>query len=500
MASLPPKPTSSPPPPPGKDEDDRRRHPDERSSRDRLYVPSRSRPFGNSYIATYDRAWDDDRHEDRHRDRDRDRRNWDPRDRAPRGREEDRDRFGYRYDRRRDDTYIPYDDRRSRRPPSPRRSDRHRSRSPRGRRPYSPSRYPPRSRMSRSPPPNRRPRYGNEIPRSPRSPRPRRSHSRSRTPEQRKRDHAGEHLSGRPDAQVDPGSMHTSPSPTKRKPSRSRSRGRSSKVVENNKELPAPNPKTKDQKPSLEKTITQKDSSQRSAPDHVISTKPEPKPSLTSPPLAQQRSPQQQLGTNNNEPRGSPRRETQASRDMDIKMRERTPSPHRQPRHVGSQPTRDGPYARRSSRSPPRGPRNLLKTTPASSTAQPQPPHTSNIHGGRRPAPLGMPPHARPGHGPYDASSAIAEQHAKRANKNERLPVTTQIDAEIARLEGHRANLAAEYVQLAKNARRALHELDMATLDLRAAEARRKVTDSHLDKARSGMLGIDGATVDSALA
>lgn len=61
----------------------------------------------------------------------------------------------------------------------------------------------------------------------------------------------------------------------------------------------------------------------------------------------------------------------------------------------------------------------------------------------------------------------------------------------IARLESHRANLAADYVELAKNTRRALHELDMATIDLRAAEARRKVADGHLEKARAGMLGID---------
>ena len=42
-----------------------------------------------------------------------------------------------------------------------------------------------------------------------------------------------------------------------------------------------------------------------------------------------------------------------------------------------------------------------------------------------------------------------------------------------------------------------MHELDMAALDLRAAEARRRIADSHMEKARSGVLGIDALLVDS---
>ena len=114
MASLPPKPVSSPPPL-GKDEDDRRRS-RRPSQDDRAYGPLRSRPMADTYIAAYDR-----RDGDRHRDRDWDRRNWDSRDRGSRGREDDRDRFSHRYDRGRADTYMPSDDRRARRPPSPRR-------------------------------------------------------------------------------------------------------------------------------------------------------------------------------------------------------------------------------------------------------------------------------------------------------------------------------------------------------------------------------------------
>ena len=60
--------------------------------------------------------------------------------------------------------------------------------------------------------------------------------------------------------------------------------------------------------------------------------------------------------------------------------------------------------------------------------------------------------------------------------------------------------MRAECVELSKNTKRALHELDMATIDLRAAEARRKVADSHLERARVGMFGIDAVPVESPLA
>jgi hypothetical protein len=59
----------------------------------------------------------------------------------------------------------------------------------------------------------------------------------------------------------------------------------------------------------------------------------------------------------------------------------------------------------------------------------------------------------------------------------------------------HRAHLASEYVLISRGTRRALHELDTATLDLRAAEGRRRVADSQLEKARAGVLGIDAGTI-----
>ncbi|KAH9951301.1 hypothetical protein B0H21DRAFT_275997 [Amylocystis lapponica] len=67
------------------------------------------------------------------------------------------------------------------------------------------------------------------------------------------------------------------------------------------------------------------------------------------------------------------------------------------------------------------------------------------------------------------------------------------IELEIAKVRTHRLNLAAEYREIAKATRKALHELDMSTIDLKVAEQRRTNTDKHLELARAGTLGIQYA-------
>lgn len=467
MTSLPPKPVSSPPPPPRKDDDERRGH-RHLSQEDRFYVPSRPGRLADSYVASYDQA----RHTGRYRDRDWERRTRDTWDRTPRGREDDKD-----YYRRRDDTYIASDDRRTRRPPSPRRSDRpYRSRSPRGRRPYSPPRYAPRFPHSRSPPP-KRPRYSSRSP--PRSPR-RRQHSRS--PEKGKGERSANRLNESSPTQL----ALLSTSPEKRKRERSAHRWNEGsptqlaslststshpKKTASTGESPRRNQgETKsdqstnvtESKLSISQNVPDNKAPSKSSP---LGRKPDEKPLLSN--LQQQ--PQHASNHIKDEVRRSPARE----HDPEFKARERTPSPPRQPRFMNNQSSRDGPHGRRSSRSPPRAPR----TFPRSSLAQ----STAGLHTGRRP--------------PLAGASSTTD--SKKVDKPERPNVTAGIDAEIARLESHRTSLATEYVQLARNARRALHELDLAMLDLRAAEARRKVTSSQLEKARVGMLGIDATVVDS---
>ncbi|KIL00670.1 hypothetical protein PAXRUDRAFT_683368 [Paxillus rubicundulus Ve08.2h10] len=67
-------------------------------------------------------------------------------------------------------------------------------------------------------------------------------------------------------------------------------------------------------------------------------------------------------------------------------------------------------------------------------------------------------------------------------------------EAEFHRLDAHRAHAATEWRRCSKASRRALHELDMTTLDLRAAQHRRELAESHRKKAHHGQLGIDAET------
>lgn len=51
--------------------------------------------------------------------------------------------------------------------------------------------------------------------------------------------------------------------------------------------------------------------------------------------------------------------------------------------------------------------------------------------------------------------------------------------------------ITAAHAPLERASRRALHELELAGLDLRAAQGRRGVAVSQLEYARNGVLGID---------
>jgi hypothetical protein len=67
----------------------------------------------------------------------------------------------------------------------------------------------------------------------------------------------------------------------------------------------------------------------------------------------------------------------------------------------------------------------------------------------------------------------------------------------LERLQAHRAHLCSEYTNIARATRRALHELELATIDLRAAEMRRRVADAQIEKAKAGALGIDHVVAES---
>ncbi|THG99648.1 hypothetical protein EW026_g2742 [Hermanssonia centrifuga] len=64
-------------------------------------------------------------------------------------------------------------------------------------------------------------------------------------------------------------------------------------------------------------------------------------------------------------------------------------------------------------------------------------------------------------------------------------------EAEAMKIRQHREKLTLEYTAISLATRRAMHELDLSSIDLRMAEKRRKVTNAQLERARAGVLGID---------
>jgi len=143
--------------------------------------------------------------------------------------------------------------------------------------------------------------------------------------------------------------------------------------------------------------------------------------------------------------------------------------------------------SRRTSRSPPAGPRNYVPTPPTPSDSSPRTPHTAPF----------LPQRPHRSNQPIKSSStprpslreplvAPLNEHDKKAKK-----MLTDNEAELLRLRPHRMHLSTKYLDISKGARRALHELEMAMIDLRAAEQRRIVADEQLQKAREGTLGID---------
>ncbi|KAF8078115.1 hypothetical protein FPV67DRAFT_1464230 [Lyophyllum atratum] len=525
MASLPPKPQDS-----SLEKADARPPPDERDRRparplrppqgggrqyrngrfnsppgDRVYVPRRTRspprwpPVADSYVApSYDGRRDPDFRRRDHGDRGHG--SWD-RDAGQRYREPspdyERNRRGFdrerpherdmQYDRHRDQ-YGPH----TRRGPSPRRDmPRWRSRSPQRRRPSpSPPHRRPRSRSPpyRSPPPHKRMRLGN--------------HSIEASPRHEHRP--------RPPPQAASTSRDRSHSPERRSRSRSpvpprRETMPQNKAENHEQEVPEALP-SMELPPERSTNIAseQRAPSRTPPPTPQVPSEPPTSAAITAKPTVSS-PPREPLADRYAAKKKEPEPEPEVKPVIEeTKPRERSRSPPRQPRHHGPQSSSTLP--RRTSRSPPRGPRNhargMTPTGPASF-------HPSGPRGQRRPyqAPTSLPTPPIPQN---PAPSALVEdQPAPVTEPGIKFPLphipipklppslTPDFDAEIARLQVHRAHLASEYTQLAKGNRRALHELDLSTIDLRAAELRRKVADIQYQKARNGALGIDYAVETS---
>ncbi|KAF7338677.1 hypothetical protein MVEN_02094300 [Mycena venus] len=218
-------------------------------------------------------------------------------------------------------------------------------------------------------------------------------------------------------------------------------------------------------------------------------------------------------------PPSPPRGPRERDEKPDAQMR--NASPPRHPRNRGGgPPTRGAMYQRRSSRSPPRGPRGDRERFPprggrgrrglpsqaaSFSSAGPGPgpstyPSASTYSTG--PGPSTYPASASAGAPPTPTTPVVAELPPPRtlapAPEPEvplsklppipawdvRDPEHTELAASQKASKAQRAALRAQYLTLEKANRRALQELESATLELRAVEGRRKVADTHLEKAR----------------
>lgn len=155
---------------------------------------------------------------------------------------------------------------------------------------------------------------------------------------------------------------------------------------------------------------------------------------------------------------------------------------------------------RRSSKSPPKGPRNH----PATPTVASGPMYPTGPRAGRRPQGPGTPveqvpqvvqtPEVTP-------TTAVEPPFSWRGQGYDPGPKgrygVGHLEAEFARSQSRRLHLLQDYDQVSRSTRRALHELDMATIDLRMAENRRKIAAMQLEKARHGVLGVDSTSGDT---
>jgi hypothetical protein len=187
--------------------------------------------------------------------------------------------------------------------------------------------------------------------------------------------------------------------------------------------------------------------------------------------------------------------------DGDVKMREH------------STPIPTGPRSSLPTREPPKGPRGFVQppTAPASRPAPTRPDWSNRNIAQSTSGPSYSSADLAPGP-PIEPEPAVTVSLPAIPLYKPKITLNPELEAEvrfslptclaptvrhsrccikIVRVQAQRAQLTSEYTHISKAARRALHELEMATLDLRAAENRRKLADSHVEKARLGVLGID---------
>ncbi|CCM06233.1 uncharacterized protein FIBRA_08479 [Fibroporia radiculosa] len=170
------------------------------------------------------------------------------------------------------------------------------------------------------------------------------------------------------------------------------------------------------------------------------------------------------------------------------------------------QPTQDTiqpPLPHKKSRTPPIAPRRYIPTPPIPSS--PKTPQPGAVQPTRAERPRWIPSAPESQQVSNDESIITTHMiytpdgprqfvlnikkydHRRWPHRMDLAALTTELD----QLRRNRMHLATNYQNLQKTARRALHELDMSTIELNAATARRIMSGEQLEKARGGQLGID---------
>ncbi|KAF9567596.1 hypothetical protein CPC08DRAFT_544633 [Agrocybe pediades] len=177
-----------------------------------------------------------------------------------------------------------------------------------------------------------------------------------------------------------------------------------------------------------------------------------------------------------------------------ISYARRSPPPIRSPRHYDHRAVPTGPQRNRhprsppsstsKPRSPPRAPRNFPRPiTAQNSSSSSHPPRETRRS--------------------YQQESQFSGPMSAKIEHEVRLPkipkyqpprYMVELELELAK-HPHRTSYTPQFLQQIIGLQRSLHELDIATIDLQAAEARRHVADSQLEKAKVGCLGIDAKDI-----
>ncbi|TFK62197.1 hypothetical protein BDN72DRAFT_404046 [Pluteus cervinus] len=179
--------------------------------------------------------------------------------------------------------------------------------------------------------------------------------------------------------------------------------------------------------------------------------------------------------------------DTEKDAQGDVKMQDRSHSPQRYPKsRTTIPPSRGTPHSYSVPKSPPRGPRGVKPQTLIASSL---PQYTPTGPRGRRP----YQPAA-----PSEPQQDTSAQRVQETEPEYKIPLVGgkartwfDPDPEIKRTQQRIYYLAEKHSELSRDLRRAMHELDMSTIDLHAAECRRKYAEQQMDRARNGILAMD---------